>query len=67
MYPTLIDFGPFGIHTFGLMLATAFITVVFVLQYELKRRGFVPELASAIIMAAAHWGGWSGQRFILFS
>ena len=56
MYPTLIDFGPFGIHTFGLMLAAAFITVVFVLQYELKRRGFVPELASAIIMAAAIGG-----------
>ena len=56
MYPTLINFGPFGIHSFGLMLATAFITVVFVLQYELKRRGFVPELASAIIMAAGIGG-----------
>ncbi len=56
MYPTLIDFGPFGIHSFGLMLATAFITVVFVLQYELKRRGFVAELAGGIVMAAAVGG-----------
>ena len=56
MYPTLIDFGPFGIHTYGLMLATAFITVVFVLQYELKRRGFVAELAGGIVMAAAVGG-----------
>ena len=56
MYPTLIDFGPVGIHSYGLMLATAFITVVFVLQYELKRRGFVAELAGSIVLAAAVGG-----------
>ena len=56
MYPTIIDFGPVGIHSYGLMLATAFITVVFVIQSELKRRGFVPELASTIVMAAAIGG-----------
>ena len=56
MYPTIVDFGPIGIHSYGLMLATAFITVVFVIQSELKRRGFVPELASAIVMAAAIGG-----------
>ena len=56
MYPTLIDFGPVGIHSYGLMLATAFITVVFVIQSELKRRGFVPEFASTIVMAAAIGG-----------
>ena len=56
MYPTIVDFGPFGIHSYGLMLATAFITVVFVIQSELKRRGFVPELASTIVMAAAIGG-----------
>ena len=38
------------------MLATAFITVAFVIQSELKRRGFVPELASSIVMAAAIGG-----------
>ena len=56
MYPTIVDFGPFGIHSYGLMLATAFITVSFVIQSELKRRGFVPELASMIVMAAAVGG-----------
>ena len=56
MYPTIVDFGPFGIHSFGLMLATAFITCVFVIQSELKRRGFIPELASTIVMAAAIGG-----------
>ena len=56
MYPTIVDFGPVGIHSYGLMLATAFITAVFVIQSELKRRGFIPELASSIIMAAAIGG-----------
>ena len=56
MYPTLIDFGPFGIHSYGLMLACAFITVVFVLQRELKRRGFVAEVAASIVMAAGIGG-----------
>ena len=56
MYPTIVDFGPIGIHSYGLMLATAFITVVFVIQYELNRRGFVAELASTIVMAAAIGG-----------
>ena len=56
MYPTIVDFGPVGIHSYGLMLATAFITSVFVIQSELKRRGFVPELASTIVMAAAIGG-----------
>lgn len=56
MYPTIVDFGPVGIHSYGLMLATAFITVVFVIQSELKRRGFVAEHASTIVMAAAIGG-----------
>lgn len=56
MYPTIIDFGPVGIHSYGLMLATAFITCVFVIQSDLKRRGFVPELASTIVLAAAIGG-----------
>ena len=56
MYPTIVDFGPIGIHSYGLMLATAFITVAFVIQSELKRRGFVWEVASIIVMAAAIGG-----------
>lgn len=56
MYPTIIDFGPVGIHSYGLMLATAFITSVFVIQYELKRRGFVPDVAATIVVAAAIGG-----------
>ncbi len=56
MYPTIIDFGPVGIHSYGLMLATSFITAVFVIQYDLKRRGFVPDVAATIVMAGAIGG-----------
>ena len=56
MYPTLVDFGFVGIHSYGLMLATAFITSAFVIQYELKRRGFVPDVAGTIVVAAAIGG-----------
>ena len=56
MYPTIVHLGPVGIHSYGLMLATAFITSVFVIQHELKRRGFVPDLAATIVVAAAVGG-----------
>ncbi|MYA70984.1 prolipoprotein diacylglyceryl transferase [Candidatus Poribacteria bacterium] len=62
MYPTIIDFGhignfgPIGIHSYGLMLATAFITSTFVIQHELKRRGFVPDVAAIIVLVAAIGG-----------
>ena len=62
MYPTIIDFGhignfgPIGIHSYGLMLATAFITCVFVIQHELKRRDFVSDVAATIVVAAAIGG-----------
>ena len=56
MYPTIVEFGPVGIHSFGLMLATAFITVFFVIESELKRRGFFPEPALTIVMVAAIGG-----------
>ena len=67
MYPTIIDFGAFGIHSYGVMLATAFITIVFILQYELKRRGFVEELAGAIVMATALGGIVGAKLYSAFS
>ena len=66
MYPTIVDFGPVGIHSYGLMLATAFITSVFVMQREFKRRGFVSDVASSIVVAAAI-GGLSARKFMQHS
>ena len=62
MYPTIVDFGPVGIHSYGLMLATAFITSVFVMQHEFKRRGFVADVVVSSIVFAAAIGGIVGAK-----
>jgi phosphatidylglycerol:prolipoprotein diacylglycerol transferase len=56
MYPTLIDFGPIAIHSFGLMMALAFLTVMFLLQRELARKGLDPRPVSSIVFASAVGG-----------
>ena len=61
MYPTLIDLGtvfsiPIGIHSYGVMLATAFITCSILLRYELNRRGYQGDIATTIIIAGAIGG-----------
>ncbi len=61
MYPTIVDFGLVSVHSFGLMMATAFIASGFVIQHELKRRGFVPDVAGMLIGAAAV-GGFIGAK-----
>ncbi len=66
MYPTLIDFGTFGIHSYGLMLATAFIVVTLMLQAEFKRRGFVAEVASTIVIAGALGGIIGAKLYSVF-
>ncbi len=62
MYPTLIDFGPIAIHSFGLMMALAFLTVMFISQRELARKGLDPRPASSIVFVAAV-GGIVGAKF----
>ncbi len=66
MYPTLISLGAFSIHSYGLMLATAFIVVTLILQFEMKRRGFVGEQASSIVMAAAIGGIIGAKLYSVF-
>ena len=56
MYPTLIDFGPIAIHSFGLMMALGFLAVLLVSQRELARKGLDPRPTSSIIFAAAVGG-----------
>ena len=67
MYPTLIDLGTIfsihiGIHSYGVMLATAFITCSVLLQRELNRRGFQGDIATTIVVAGAI-GGIVGAKF----
>ncbi|MBI1927498.1 prolipoprotein diacylglyceryl transferase, partial [Candidatus Poribacteria bacterium] len=65
MYPTIINFGtihlgpvrlPIAIHSFGLMVALSFLTVMFTFQRELARKQLNPKLASSIIFAGAVGG-----------
>ena len=56
MYPTLIDFGPIAIHSFGLMMALGFLAVLLVSQRDLARKGLDPRPTSSIIFAAAVGG-----------
>ncbi len=72
MYPTLIDLGtifsiPIGVHSYGVMLATAFITCSVMIQRELNRRGFQGEIATVIVFAGAI-GGIIGAKiyYVLF-
>ncbi len=72
MYPTLIDFGtifsiPIGVHSYGVMLATAFITCSVMIQRELNRRGFQGNIATGIVAAGAI-GGIIGAKiyYVLF-
>ncbi len=72
MYPTLLDFGtifsiPIGIHSYGVMLATAFITCSVFIQRELNRRGFQGDIATTIVVGGAI-GGIIGAKiyYVLF-
>jgi len=65
MYPTIFDFGtrklgpihfPIAVHSFGLMMALAFLTIMFLLQRELTRKKLEPHLASSIVLWAAIGG-----------
>ena len=64
MYPTIFDFGtlpgpiplPIAVHSYGLMLALAFLTSMFIVQRELARRKLDPEFASSVILWIAVGG-----------
>ncbi len=71
MHPTLIDFGtvfsiPIGIHSYGVMLATAFITCSILLRYELNRRGYEGDVATTIIVAGAIGGIVGAKIYFIF-
>jgi phosphatidylglycerol:prolipoprotein diacylglycerol transferase len=71
MYPTLIDFGtvfsvPIGIHSYGVMLATAFITCSLMMQRELNQRGFQGDIATTIVVAGAIGGIIGAKIYFIF-
>lgn len=71
MYPTLIDFGKIfsihiGIHSYGVMLATAFITSSIILRWELNRRGYQGDIATTIIVAGVIGGIIGAKIYFVF-
>ena len=75
MYPTIIDLGsipigpidiPLAIHSYGLMLAAAFLTVMFVVQRELVRKQLDSQLASSVVFASAVGGIIGAKLYAAF-
>ena len=52
MYPELVDIGPVTIHSFGLMMALAFVTAGLVTGWQLRRRGVDPGITYSLLIAA---------------
>ena len=65
MYPTIFELPtlhlgpihlPIAVHSYGLMMALAFLSCIYMGQREFKRKGLEPRLASSIIL----WGALGG-------
>ncbi|WP_022662799.1 prolipoprotein diacylglyceryl transferase [Paucidesulfovibrio longus] len=56
MYPTLIDFGPLAVHTYGLFVAMAFLAAIWWASREARLAGLdaeiVPDVALLILISA---------------
>ena len=67
MYPYLLEIGPITIASFGAMVALGFISALYVLNLDLKRKGLGDELGSTIITTSMV-GGLVGAKlyFVLF-
>ena len=63
MCPKLFQIGPFPIYSYGLMLATGFITASYLLTSEFKRRGIDPNAANTVTLIALI-GGVSGSKIL---
>jgi phosphatidylglycerol:prolipoprotein diacylglycerol transferase len=53
MYPILFEVGGVTIYAFGTLLALAFIAGLMLARYEMKQRGFDPDLAYDLVLGVA--------------
>ena len=65
MHPELIKIGSLTIYTYGFMMALAFMTGYFILQWEIKRRNDDPNFASDLIFYGALSGIVGSKIFYL--
>lgn len=61
MYPEIGKIGPIPIHSFGLMVAIAFLTANYLFTKEVKRRGYGDDVAS-VVTFFAFIGGLVGAK-----
>jgi len=61
MYPVLFEIGPIKIYSFGFMLVVAFYSCFFLLNHDLKRKGYDENLSSDMVFWAAV-GGVLGSK-----
>ncbi len=62
MIPILVRIGPLAIGSYGVMMATAFLIVWWLLQREFKRNGYNPDWAQTLVFVSA-LAGIAGARF----
>ncbi|MGH7822169.1 MAG: prolipoprotein diacylglyceryl transferase [Candidatus Binatia bacterium] len=67
MVPVLIDLGPVALHTFGAMMALAFLIAGYVVSIEFGRKGMDPEDAWSVVLWAAVGGVVGARIFVIFS
>ena len=74
MFPTLYDFGtitilgkpyPIGIHSYGIMMALAFLTALVGLQREFPRKNIDVQLAYSIVFRAVVFGVLGAKIYYL--
>jgi phosphatidylglycerol---prolipoprotein diacylglyceryl transferase len=63
MLPILFEIGPLAVYSFGAFMALAAIIAALIVQTELKRNGYNPEVGSTMVFAAAI-GGLLGARLL---
>lgn len=61
MHPILVHFGPVTVHTFGVMMAVAFIAAGIVGRWQFKKRGVPPDFIYPVVIAAVI-GGLLGAK-----
>jgi phosphatidylglycerol:prolipoprotein diacylglycerol transferase len=52
LYPEFFSLGPITVHSFGVMMALAFISAGLMTAWGMKRRGLDPEFAYSMLIAA---------------
>ena len=67
MVPVLIDLGPLTLHSFGAMMALAFLVAGYVVAVGLDRKGMDPEHAWSIVLWGAVGGIVGARLFVIFS